>query len=67
MLWVTLFLYTGKFKLSGGIIIFTEPTNNIAPKAIDKKIGFTLVMTDVKDTVFMMCPVVAFPVPLFRY
>ena len=46
---------------------FSEPTNNIAPKAIDKKIGFTLVSNDVNSTVFLMCPVVAFPVPLIRY
>jgi hypothetical protein len=47
--------------------VFTEPTNNIAPKALDKKFGFTLVSDNVTETIFLMCPVVAFPVPLFRY
>lgn len=44
-----------------------EPTNNIAPKALDKKIGFTAISNNVKESIFLMCPVVAFPVPLFRY
>jgi hypothetical protein len=47
--------------------VFTEPTNNIAPKALDKKFGFTLVSDNVTETIFLMCPVVAFPVPFFRY
>lgn len=44
-----------------------EPTNNIPPKVLDKKIGFVLVSDSINGTIFAMCPVVAFPVPLFRY
>lgn len=47
--------------------VFSEPTNNLAPKAVDNKIRFTLMLTTVGEPTYVMCPVVGYPVPLFRY
>ncbi|KAK9880045.1 hypothetical protein WA026_008556 [Henosepilachna vigintioctopunctata] len=46
---------------------YSEPTNNIPPKSLDKKIGYTLIVGNITEMIFLMCPVVAYPVPLFRY
>lgn len=43
-----------------------EPTNNIPPKAMDKKYGFSIIFTNVNDTTYLLCQVVGYPVPLFR-
>ncbi|GJQ87298.1 hypothetical protein Trydic_g17348 [Trypoxylus dichotomus] len=47
-------------------IVIAEPTNNIAPKALDKKIGYTLILARQAEDIFLMCPVVGYPVPIFR-
>lgn len=46
---------------------FPEPTNNIAPKALETKYGFSKVFVGVGHNVFMTCQVAAFPIPKFRY
>lgn len=45
----------------------TEPTNNVSPKVLDNKVRFTLFIGNIKDTIFITCPVAAYPVPMFRY
>lgn len=48
------------------IIVLTEPTSNIAPKALDKKFGFAIVTARINKTAIAMCQVVGFPVPIYK-
>lgn len=50
-----------------GTFHFPEPTNNIAPKALETKYGFSKVFNGAGQNVFMTCQVAAFPIPKFRY
>lgn len=55
------------FFVFGYIVIFLpEPTNNLAPKALDKKYGFSIMSSNVGGDLFLLCQVVGYPVPVFR-
>lgn len=55
------------FFLFGYMVIFLpEPTNNLAPKALDKKYGFSIMSSNVGGNLFLLCQVVGYPVPVFR-
>lgn len=55
------------FRQVCSIFIFTEPTNNIAPrKQMNEQFeGWKLVLLSANATAYMTCPVNAFPAPRF--
>ncbi|XP_039283540.1 Down syndrome cell adhesion molecule-like protein Dscam2 isoform X10 [Nilaparvata lugens] len=61
---------TGETRLSAtkGRLVITEPTNNIAPKVPGEKYeGGKILMSRLRSTVFLMCQVSGFPVPMYRW
>lgn len=48
------------------MIKFSEPTNNIRPKLVGEKSGWKIVTTNIDETIYVLCQVVGYPVPIFR-
>lgn len=48
--------------------IFTEPTGNLSPKAPGEKYeGGKIITSANKKTVHIICNVIGFPIPIYRY
>lgn len=56
------------FEIKKIFICFSsEPTNNIAPKALNEKFGFNILNSAELQPCIITCPVVGFPVPFYRW
>ncbi|XP_068899417.1 cell adhesion molecule Dscam1 isoform X13 [Tenebrio molitor] len=60
---------TGETRLSAtkGRLVITEPTNNLPPKLVGEKTPWKITAFPEKSDGVILCPVVGFPYPVFKW